>query len=38
MENYSPEQLIKYRISIKFPGEDGEDDGGLKNEWLTILS
>ena len=36
--NYSPAELIKGEININFENEEGIDAGGLKREWLTLLS
>lgn len=35
---YTPEEVVMYDLRVKFDGESGLDWGGLKNEWLTILS
>ena len=38
-EEFSPQQLVLCdSIRINFEGERGIDMGGLKNEWLTMLT
>lgn len=37
MEAIPPADLVMSTIKIKFKNEIGVDDGGLSNEWLTLL-
>lgn len=35
---FTPAQIVMYDLRVKYEGESGLDWGGLKNEWLAILS